>query len=98
MSVPVSTVNNPTAYAAKIVKNIPAYVDNMPSKMRKNMMLLVKNVKQPRVTAACPASSPLHRAYVIQNAARVVKSIPAHVDNITSKLRKNMMSLVKKVK
>ena len=47
VSAPVSTVNNPTAYAAKIVKNIPAYVDNMPSKMRKNMMLLVKNVNGP---------------------------------------------------
>ena len=45
MSAPVATVNNPTAYAAKIAKNIPAYVDNMTSKMRENMMLLVKNVK-----------------------------------------------------
>ena len=52
VSAPVSTVNNPTAYAAKIAKNIPAYVDNMTSKMRENMMLLVKNAKQPRVTAA----------------------------------------------
>ena len=45
VSVPVSTVNNPTAYAAKIVKSIPAHVDNITSKMRKNMMSLVKNVK-----------------------------------------------------
>ena len=49
VSAPVSTVNNPTAYAAKIVKNIPAYVDNMTGKMKKNMMLSVKNVKIKRV-------------------------------------------------
>ena len=45
VSAPVSTVNNPTAYAARIVKSILAHVDNITSKMRKNMMSLVKNVK-----------------------------------------------------
>ena len=45
VSVPVSTVNKPTAFAARIVKNILAHVDNAMSKMRKNMMSLVKNVK-----------------------------------------------------
>ena len=49
VSAPVSTVNNPTAYAVKIAKNIPAYVDNMTGKMKKNMMLSVKNVNVKRV-------------------------------------------------
>ena len=44
VSAPVSTVNNPTAYAARIVKSILAHVDNITSKMRKNTMSLVKNV------------------------------------------------------
>ena len=81
MSAPVATVNNPTAHAAKISKNILAHVDNIMSKLKKNMMFLVKNVNQPRVTAAWPASSSLHRAYVIQGVARIVKSIPAHTAN-----------------
>ena len=51
VSAPVSTVNNPTAYAAKITKNILAHVDNIMSKLKKNMMSLAKNVNQPRVTA-----------------------------------------------
>ena len=45
VSTPVSTANNPTAYAAKITKNILAHVDNSMSKLKKNMMFLVKNVK-----------------------------------------------------
>ena len=52
VSVPVSTANNPTAYAAQNAKNILAHVDNMTSKMRKNTMSLVKKAKQPRVTVA----------------------------------------------
>ena len=44
VSAPVSTVNNPTTYVARIVMSIPAHVDNITSKMRKNMMSLVKNV------------------------------------------------------
>ena len=52
VSVPVSTVNKPTAFAARIVENIPAHVDNAMSKMRKNMMSLAINANQPRVTAA----------------------------------------------
>ena len=51
VSAPVSTVNNPTAYAAKITKNILAHVDNIVSKLKKNMMFLVKSVNWPRVTA-----------------------------------------------
>ena len=46
---PVSPANNPTAYAAKMAKNIPAQVDNMTSKMKKNMMPPVKNAKAKRV-------------------------------------------------
>ena len=49
VSAPVPTVNNPTACAAKIAKNILAYVDNMTGKMKKNMMLSVKKVKVKRV-------------------------------------------------
>ena len=49
VSVPVSTANNPTAYAAKMAKNIPAYVDNMTSKMKKNRMPPVKNANVKRV-------------------------------------------------
>ena len=90
----VSTADNPTAHAAK---NILAHVDNIMSKLKKNMMFLVKNVNQPRVTAAWPASSSLHRACVIQSVARIVKSIPAHTANSASKTRENIMSLVKKV-
>ena len=45
VSAPVSTANNPTAYAVQIAKNIPAYVDNMTSKMRKNTMSLIKKAK-----------------------------------------------------
>ena len=52
VSVPVSTVNKPTACAARIVENILAHVDNVMSKMRKNMMSLAINANQPRVTAA----------------------------------------------
>ena len=44
MSAPVATVNNPTAHAAKITKNILAHVDNIMRKLKKNMMFLVKNV------------------------------------------------------
>ena len=44
VSAPVSTANNPTAYAARIVESILAHVDNTTSKMRKNTMSLVKNV------------------------------------------------------
>ena len=44
VSAPVSTVSNPTAYAAKITKNILAHVDNLMSNLKKNMMFLVKNV------------------------------------------------------
>ena len=44
VSVPVSTVNKPTACAARIVENILAHVDNTTSKMRKNTMSLVKSV------------------------------------------------------
>ena len=49
VSTPVSTANNPTAYAAKMAKNIPAQVDNMTSKMKKNMMPPVKNANVKRV-------------------------------------------------
>ena len=42
---PVSTANNPTAHAAKITRNILAHMDNKAIKQKKNMMLLVKNVK-----------------------------------------------------
>ena len=52
VSVPVSTVNKPTAFAARIVKNILAHVDNAMSKMRKNMMSLAININQPRMTVA----------------------------------------------
>ena len=52
MKFSVSTANNPTAYAAKMAKNIPTYVDNIMSKLKKNMMSLAKNVNQPSVTAA----------------------------------------------
>ena len=52
VSVPVSTVNKPTAFAARTVENIFAHVDNAMSKMRKNMMSLAINANQPRVTAA----------------------------------------------
>ena len=44
VSAPVSTANNPTAYAARIVENILAHVDNTTSKMRKKTMSLVKSV------------------------------------------------------
>ena len=52
ISTPVSTANNPTAHAAKITRNILAHVDNKAIKLKKNMMLPVKNVKQPRRSAA----------------------------------------------
>ena len=45
VSAPVFTANNLIAYAVQIAKNIPAYVDNMTSKMRKNTMSLVKKTK-----------------------------------------------------
>ena len=45
VSAPVSTVNNPTAHAAKITRNILAHIVNKAIKQKKNMMLLVKNVK-----------------------------------------------------
>ena len=44
VSAPASTANNLTAYAPKMAKNTPAQVDNMMSKMKKNMMPPVKNV------------------------------------------------------
>ena len=49
VSVPVSTANNPTAYALKMAKNTPAQVDDMRSKMKKNMTPPVKNVNVKRV-------------------------------------------------
>ena len=49
VSAPVSTANNPTAYALKMAKNISAQVDNMKRKMEKNMMPPVKNVNIKRV-------------------------------------------------
>ena len=50
VSAPVPTVNNAcAACAAKITKNILAYVDNMTGKTKKNMMLSVKKVKVKRV-------------------------------------------------
>ena len=45
----VPTVNNLTAWAAKIAKNILAHVDNMTGKMKKNMMLSIKKVNVKRV-------------------------------------------------
>ena len=45
----VSTANNPTAYAAKMAKNILAQVDNKTSKMKKNMIPPVKNINTKRV-------------------------------------------------
>ena len=52
VSVPVSTVNKPTAFAARIVKSILAHVDNTMSKMRKNMMSLATKINKPKMTAA----------------------------------------------
>ena len=49
VSAPVLIANKPTAYAAKMAKNTPAQVDNMTSKMKKNMMPPVKNVNVKRV-------------------------------------------------
>ena len=43
------TVNNLSAWAVKIVKNILAHVDNMTGKMKKNTMLSVKNVNVRRL-------------------------------------------------
>ena len=45
VSVLVPTVNNLTASAAKIAKNILAHVDNMTGKMEKNMMLSIQKIK-----------------------------------------------------
>ena len=45
----VPTVNNLTAWAVKIAKNILAHVDYMTGKMEKNMMLSIKKVNVKRV-------------------------------------------------
>ena len=52
VSAPVSTVNKPTAFAARIVKNTLAHVDKAMSKMRKNMMSLATKINEPKLTVA----------------------------------------------
>ena len=52
VSVPVSTVNKPTAFAARIVKNTLAHVDKAMSKMRKNMVSLATKRNKPKMTVA----------------------------------------------
>ena len=52
VSVPVSTVNKPTAFAARIVKNTLAHVDKAMSKMRKSMMSLATKINKPKMTVA----------------------------------------------
>ena len=49
VSVLAPSVNNLSAWTAKIVKNVLAHVDNMTGKMKKNMMLSLKKVNVKRV-------------------------------------------------
>ena len=52
VSAPVSTVNKPTAFAARIVKNTLAHVYKAMSKMIKNMMSLATKINKPKMTVA----------------------------------------------